>query len=1398
MPSGFDPHREWLGISAHEQPANHYRLLGLSLFENDQETIRSAATQQMSHLGSFRAGWRVPIVEQVLAELAAARDCLLSPPEKAAYDAELRKQLPLRPLRNTPSVTPPSVTPPSIGERLRTPPRNTPPSVTPPPIRPGPWSAAPPPPLRNAVEAAANEVAGPLDGEASVSISGAGAAAPLPPPLPQRFDASPVTMPEEAAQQSSASDVFGDPPPAPPPAEDALDAGLMEVVEAAVHQSSISRVAPKVAADVPPPTGYSLGYRITVCCLGVALLALSAGIPTAILMRRAPPPDENGLAKKTAKSTAGDATAAAVAQKPEEQTQVTFDWPAQQRAAARLEIDEAAQQIPAAGADAEHFSVSVKPGEHTIHASGDHIRELRRKINVLAGQAFSISVPANTAPAEPPKELAANGQPAPNVADNAQQKGEPSSAPSAATAPATSGGSRSAAGKNPVPLAAEKQAAGEQIEAQYGLSKAVTAAQKVTLARELYGAAKKPDLTPAMQFMLLRKGAELAADGGDASLTLPMIDAIVAEFDISPFKVKARFLGPLAKTTTDKAILGLLPQFCQDAAKEASAEDDYDSAVTLLDTAYRLALRSSDKKLRKAALDRKNETKAVLDQWKDYQSAAKLLEAHADEPQANLTVGRWHCLRKGDWKKGLPYLARGADERFRTLAKAELSEPPGEAGAQVKLGDNWWELSQQHVDKAAVMLRQHAASWYEQARPRITSGEVSGRIQQRTEEAARLAALDANPEKVPVKEDTRDPREPVGCLPVGQDVDLLALVRIPRHVVQGSWFRVADGISTLPADSTRLMFPIVVRGDYDLKLEFTRTAGDDCVTVNLPVGQQDCCLLLSGWHGEASGLEAIDGKGANENVSTRRGGDGLANERRHTLLARVRPSQDPATIDVVLDGEPYIHWDRTQGALSTSRVWSLPQPNLLGLGGCQVGLTVHAVRLSVVAGKVYPLSPDNALVEPYGRTCLSGGAVGWLFSEVGPAGQRLLGLQIAQEKVVRGIQPFYGTTTFDAVAGPWHGREAGTKQKEIAKDGYAVGGLRLRVQNQVEGLRVIFMRVKKEGTLDPSDFYESRWTGGSVGPEVRTASDGPAVLGLHSSAGDSIDALGLLLDRGPAAARPAMRLVDQLPLASGGGNGLFLVNTALRDVWPLIPPDAEPCTEYLFAHAPSKLVYAVPSGARSFCAVGYCVASRSVAFELRSEGRPFYRSEQVGIARVRVDLPPRTRMLELVVDDLGDKARDYSFWLFPRFYAQDVSQFNGFASSARQWPLTNLRPLSATVGHSVPMVNRVEGAVPPLKMSQPEWCDDFIHAQAGQHLVFAVPDGAKQFTAFAYCVNAGEAAAAFCVSMDGKLRQRTAKEGIVRIELPIPRRTKELELFTEVPGDARNIAAFWCYPRISR
>ncbi|NUQ63089.1 MAG: hypothetical protein HUU20_11485 [Pirellulales bacterium] len=93
MAEPFDPYHVWLGIPPGEQPPNHYRLLGIRLFEDNLETIEHAADQRMMLLRTFQSVKHAPLAEKLLNEVSAARISLLNPEKKSAYDHRLRNAL---------------------------------------------------------------------------------------------------------------------------------------------------------------------------------------------------------------------------------------------------------------------------------------------------------------------------------------------------------------------------------------------------------------------------------------------------------------------------------------------------------------------------------------------------------------------------------------------------------------------------------------------------------------------------------------------------------------------------------------------------------------------------------------------------------------------------------------------------------------------------------------------------------------------------------------------------------------------------------------------------------------------------------------------------------------------------------------------------------------------------------------------------------------------------------------------------------------------------------------------------------------------------------------------------------------------------------------------------------
>lgn len=89
----FDPYYEWLGIPPEEQPPNHYRLLGIQLFEAKSNVIAAAADRQMIYLKQMVLGPHAELSQTLLNQVSAARNCLLDEEKRVPYNKTLRALL---------------------------------------------------------------------------------------------------------------------------------------------------------------------------------------------------------------------------------------------------------------------------------------------------------------------------------------------------------------------------------------------------------------------------------------------------------------------------------------------------------------------------------------------------------------------------------------------------------------------------------------------------------------------------------------------------------------------------------------------------------------------------------------------------------------------------------------------------------------------------------------------------------------------------------------------------------------------------------------------------------------------------------------------------------------------------------------------------------------------------------------------------------------------------------------------------------------------------------------------------------------------------------------------------------------------------------------------------------
>jgi hypothetical protein len=93
MSEPFDPYQAWLGLPPGERPPDHYRLLGVRRFEKRAEAIEAAADARIAALRPHQSGEHAQPAARLLAEVNAARLCLLNDNRRASYDIGLLQKV---------------------------------------------------------------------------------------------------------------------------------------------------------------------------------------------------------------------------------------------------------------------------------------------------------------------------------------------------------------------------------------------------------------------------------------------------------------------------------------------------------------------------------------------------------------------------------------------------------------------------------------------------------------------------------------------------------------------------------------------------------------------------------------------------------------------------------------------------------------------------------------------------------------------------------------------------------------------------------------------------------------------------------------------------------------------------------------------------------------------------------------------------------------------------------------------------------------------------------------------------------------------------------------------------------------------------------------------------------
>jgi hypothetical protein len=142
---------------------------------------------------------------------------------------------------------------------------------------------------------------------------------------------------------------------------------------------------------------------------------------------------------------------------------------------------------------------------------------------------------------------------------------------------------------------------------------------------------------------------------------------------------------------------------------EAITLDSYDLALKTAEQAEKIAKSLKDPAI--SAQAKVARAKQFQQEWSRVRGYLKILEEKPEDPEANLAVGKFLCLMKGDWVKGIPLMRKGSDPVLRGLA--ELDSVGAASGEErMQIGERWGTYSEKNPK-----FRERALFWCKEAWP---------------------------------------------------------------------------------------------------------------------------------------------------------------------------------------------------------------------------------------------------------------------------------------------------------------------------------------------------------------------------------------------------------------------------------------------------------------------------------------------------------------------------------------------------------------------------------------------------------------------------------------------------------------------------------------------------------
>lgn len=958
MTRPFDAYHVWLGVPPGEQPPDHYRLLGIPLFEHDPDVIEQAAERQTAFLRQMESGPHRETAQRILREISQARATLLNPATRATYDDLLRHLKAGRDASTMPASTPTSVSgmPRSMPSPLEGRTDGAGGEA---------WNVTPTTGAQKSLSAKILAWVtlpwrvilylwnhpGAAAGVATLILIAAGVylvvdslprpreTADVPPdqrPASQDsargdLSASPAEVipgwsasshaNQGGAASQSANATSTNPAPIPPTASPATGAApaseVVSVPGGTPPATGSGDRAESQAAELLP----GLLGRITVGGedLGVVLRyapgdVFGQGEIDRLLTRYGLEKADLELRLEGILRVSGQDLPQVVG------VELIVESPLAASGGTTLSLN--GSPLPLRDFDGSGIPkavVAFQPGDRRITwtlKGSDFGTGNRFTVQPMRGRvptdSMKIAVGYDTELLRGCEGLPTLGRHSLNaeLTELSPQElaGDEGSAPPPAATPAAVADAR-----RPVPSFSDQAQAKNALQQKYRkeLADANRPETRSLLARTFMNEANQ-ESDPALRYALRMEARDLAVNAGDPFLAVQIGETIAAEFQRDVWEVHVETLGEVRKS---KLLIAREPALTvlQSLVRSAVREDRYDAAKSLAEIGEGIAQEARDLVLRDAFKQAQDQAQGLATAYQSIEDALAALQTNEDDPPANETVGRFYCLVKQDWKTGLPYLAKAEHAVLRAAARNDLASPTSPS-AQLRIADDWWAYAESLNDAEKAAVRRRAGYWYLKTE-RFQSGENLARVRQRLAESGRV-------------------------------VNLIAAAASRKAAFVGTWQAGRGMLVSAPEPLPKVVFQVLPPEEYDVVLDLQPlprptpprgrgqqnpppVSGQGAFMIGLPLGRSSAVAVLD-WLQTTSNahyafLANYDGKGPDPANPTLRAVQIFRTARPNTVICQVRLD----SITVTANGVPVIEFQGDLGRLSLPREIGVSGPRRL-------------------------------------------------------------------------------------------------------------------------------------------------------------------------------------------------------------------------------------------------------------------------------------------------------------------------------------------------------------------------------------------------------------------------------------------------------------------------------------